>query len=346
MATQAQTDALIEKYAKDNAGNMTDAEFAALVDQHSKGGSADNQVDRWGLGNFGQWNNIMGGGYGASEPDGTLGQGTGHLTPGGASGQGVYDPNNPYVGDVDENGDYVPGVDIFKPNKGPGPDPTSNTGGGSNTSWDWSNFGSSLPQAGEGAPPYTPDYTLGEESPWGTEGSEGGNNEFYNKQFNNLTRQSQAHQGQQFAAGLRRLASEQNPKEAPAMDWSWVNNGQGLPEVSVQGEVGSPRYGLREGFTGDTTNFEIMNAALGAGWNDNDGGYPISADNPQLTGTNWANATSPSDLYASMPEGADPTWAQMLRKGMNYTFTDSNIESPAGGGPVAAPGYASPIGSK
>jgi hypothetical protein len=219
---------------------------------------------------------------------------------------------------------------------------------GDNTSWDWSQFQSSLPRSPD-APPYSANFTLGEDSPWGNAGTPGGNEDFYNKQFNNLTAQSQASQNGAISAAMRRQAASENRPEAPAMDWSWANNGQGLPTVQVQGESGGndgSRYSLREGFDSDTTNYEIMQAALGSGWNDNDSGYPVGPNNPQLSGTNWANASNPNDLYASMPQGADETWAEMLRKGMNYAFVDSNIESPAGGGPVAAPGYASPIGSK
>jgi hypothetical protein len=249
-----------------------------------------------------------------------------------------YDPDAAYpeFNPVPSDPDYADGVTFGEGGGG---------GGGGNSSWDWSKFQSSLPVSPD-APPYSSDFTLGEDSPWGNEGTPGGNAEFYNQQFNNLNRQSQNHQKGQVAAALRRMAASQNPQEAPEMDWSWANNGQGLPEVQVQGDAGSPRYGLREGFDTNTTNYEIMNAALGAGWADQDSGYPVGPDNPQLSGTNWANATSPTDLYASMPAGADATWSDMLRKGMNYAFTDNNIESPTGGGPIAAPGYASPIGSK
>jgi hypothetical protein len=252
--------------------------------------------------------------------------------------------------DVTFGGGYVDGgtgdnfqEGAYDPTEQPGYRPPSV---GDSTSWDWGQFGSNNPTGVDNAPPYSTDFTLGEDSPWGNEGTPGGNEEFYNKQFNNLTRQSQAHQQQQMAAGIRRQMAAENPREATEMDWSWANNGQGLPNVDVAGSSDEPRYNLREGFDTNTTNYEIMQAALGAGWNDNDSGYPVGPDNPQLTGTNWANATNPNDLYASMPQGADETWSEMLRKGMNYAFTDGNIESPTGGGPVAAPGYALPIGSK
>jgi hypothetical protein len=224
-----------------------------------------------------------------------------------------------------------------------------NGGTGGNTSWDWSKFESRNPTSPD-APPYEANFTLGEDSPWGNEGTPGGNAEFYNKQFNNLTRQSQAHQQQQLAAGIRRSVAAQNPQEPPQMDWSWANNGEGLKTVREAGQNAAgnatlPGYSLREGFTaGETTNYDIMQAAINAGRFDDTSGYPLSPDNPQLSGTNWSSGANPQDLYSQIPEGADPTWSNMIRNSMDYAFRNSEgKETPAGGGPTAAPGYAYPI---
>ena len=271
-----------------------------------------------------------------------------------------YDPDLP----------TAPNSDDFEPQEG-GPvvtypdspnesgNPGNNFGGGGNTSWDWSQFESNLPTVSEFAPPYTPDYTLGQESPWGNAGVEGGNEEFYRTQFNNLNRQNQAQQTAAIAAALRRKFAAENPAEPTPNDWSWANNGQGLPEVVMAGgTVDNPTApSVQEWITpGETTNYEIATRYGGnfankdyAGKNyqqqlnawmnpNNPGDYDWNVD------TDWSKGLSAQGLVNRLPGDLAPVNVEFLSDIYNSMFDEYGVNTPEGGGATAKPGYALPVG--
>jgi hypothetical protein len=231
--------------------------------------------------------------------------------------------------------------------------------GNGNTSWDWGDFESNLPQASEFAPPYTPDYTLGEESPWGNSGVEGGNDEFYRTQFNNLNRQNQAQQTQAIAAAVRRQFANQNPAEPAPIDWSWANNGQGLPEVVMAGgTIDNPTApSVQEWITpGETTNYEIATRYGGDFANKDYAGQSFEQKlnswmNPNNPGnydwnvdTNWSKGLSAQGLVNKLPGDLVSDNVEFLSDIYNSMFDEYGVNTPEGGGATAKPGYALPVG--
>lgn len=238
-------------------------------------------------------------------------------------------------------------------------------GGNGNTNWDWSEFESNLPQVSEFAPPYTPDYTLGQESPWGNSGVEGGNDEFYRTQFNNLSRQNQAWQTQALGAAIRRKFNAQNRPEPTPTDWSWANNGQGLPEVVMAGgTVDNPTAPLvQEWITpGETTNYEIAKKYGRTGtWGPgdesgqskfNDWTAPGAGGAPWETQYNWGKSASSQNLIDKLNLGTEPYGTGEVSQGnydwlsniYNQMFDEYGVNTPEGGGATAKPGYALPVG--
>ena len=74
-------------------------------------------------------------------------------------------------------------------------------------------------------------YGPGQDSPWGM-GGEGGNQEFYAQQFNNLLREGQQHKNQQIAAAIRAEHASNQPVPEMGDPFAWANQGQGLREGS------------------------------------------------------------------------------------------------------------------
>jgi hypothetical protein len=223
-----------------------------------------------------------------------------------------------------------------RPNGGMG---AGNGGGSSDTSWDWSQF-----KGREGdnvAPPYTAQYSLGEESPWGNLGQEGGNLQFYKNQLNNLNAQSQAHQTSAFAAAMRRQAAMDNPQEPQEMDWGWANKGEGLRDVNVAGED-TGGYDLNSNFTNDTTNQEIMEWWQPRGSQDDQDFWSakIALNDPGAQQTNWANAGDPNtliDQLGPVVEDGSPN-----RDRMSTLFQNIYGKNASSTGSTPS-GYATPI---
>lgn len=64
-------------------------------------------------------------------------------------------------------------------------------------------------------------------------GFAGQHKDFYDTQFRNLLAQQQNFQDDQIRSNMLRQAAEANPQQPEAVDWSWANEGRGLPDVQV-----------------------------------------------------------------------------------------------------------------
>ncbi len=202
-----------------------------------------------------------------------------------------------------------------------------------------------------GAPAQTDfrtDFRLGEDSPWGNEGVEGGNRDFYRQQLNNLRAQEQGYQQQSIAAALRRDAASRQPDELPADPFDWAYGGKGLPTVGVAGgTMDNPTaYSLRSYVQpGETSNADILRKY---GAFDTGNMERWLADNDQFENQyNWSRASNPQDLINTLsrdPAELATSNYDYLSRIYNNMFVQQGIETPEGGGPSAAPGYALPIG--
>ena len=250
----------------------------------------------------------------------------------------------------DPNAGYAPNEPL--PNQGG--DPFSPKGGGSaNTSWDWSQAQpgkfsfSDLPPTPEG---YSIDYTLGQDSPWGQSGAEGGNSDFYGQQFNNLLREGQLQKGGEIASAIRRQAADAAPRQEMGDPFAWANGGQGIaPAQAAGGTQENPTaYSLRSTITpGETTNADIMR--MFAGEDASKWLQPVDdgTGNNWETSTGWSNARDPNKLinnYLSPDLHNDSR--ELLSSVFNKMFVQQGIETPEGGGPTASPGYALPVNAR
>lgn len=101
-------------------------------------------------------------------------------------------------------------------------------------------FGSSAPDYGD---MWTRQYDIGA-------GFAGQHKDFYDTQFRNLSAQQQSFQDDQIRAAMRRQAAIDNPQQAAPVDWSWANDGQGLPNVQVsQGDAYTMNPTIQPGMT-------------------------------------------------------------------------------------------------
>ena len=255
-------------------------------------------------------------------------------------------PDNIPIGFPDDQGN------VNYPVNTPTGDPFDWIPGNTDTSWDWSQGGDD-PWAftGIGGPAAVPDYDFGNRpgmgSPWGQTGS-GGNQEFYSRQLGNLLSQQDAYQQAEQEAAQRRTQGLSGAFEGDP--WAWAYGGKGLPTVqTVGGTADSPTvYQLRGGIIpGQTTNAEIMRMAQTAGIVPVHENYPIRDDDASWnsSGTTWSEASNPQQLFGLIASNADQNWRDALRGGMNYAFRNQALETPSGGGPTAAPGYALPRGT-
>ena len=223
------------------------------------------------------------------------------------------------------------------------------------TSWDWDYFKNK--NEGDNAwGGYDVDYGAferyqpGQDTPWGMPNVEGGNDEFYQQQTANYMRDQQGFLNRQRNSQRAAYEAESNPYEnwmAGSNDWSWANNGKGLPTVTMGGGEPPPQtFKLRQGFTRDTSNLGILNSlrSLDAfssegdqekfqNWSQTDANGVSPSDQ-----FNWARQNNPNDFIQGFGAdfGADnKTW---LTKVMNNLYVGS------GTGPQAPSGYANPVG--
>ena len=194
------------------------------------------------------------------------------------------------------------------------------------------------------------DFRLGEDSPWGNEGVEGGNRDFYRQQLNNLRAQEQNYQESAIGAAMRRKAAADAPAQTPDDPWGWAYGGKGLPTVGVAGgTMDNPTaYALRSYVQpGETSNADILRK-----YGDFDTGNMERwlADNSDWENKyNWSRANNPQDLINTLsrdPAELATSNYDFLSRVYNDMFVQQGIETPEGGGPSAAPGYAIPIGVK
>ncbi len=217
-----------------------------------------------------------------------------------------------------------------------------------NTSWDWTKVGGGtgtqtvdsggLPSAGSGlsgkAPP-----SSGPKGPWLPGAT---NDEYYSRQFRAITEQRNAHQEAQKAAALRAQAAAANPAPVQPTDWSWARNGKGLPAVDVAptGQQWNRASWVKPG---ETTIADIFRQYMGSGGSaDNLTGFDINA--PHLQDTGWSTVNNPTDLTRlAIGTGGSGNYWDFQNKAIQNMFTQTGVETPEGGGPTAAPGYALPI---
>ena len=196
------------------------------------------------------------------------------------------------------------------------------------------------------------DFRLGEDSPWGNEGVEGGNRDFYRQQLNNLRAQEQGYQQSAIGAALRRQAAANQPAKLPADPFDWAYGGKGLPTVGVAGgTMDNPTaYALRSYVQpGETSNADILRK-----YGDFDTGNMErwlapneQGETPLENRYNWSRANNPQDLINTLsrdPAELATSNYDFLSRIYNDMFVQQGIETPEGGGPSAAPGYALPIG--
>ncbi len=192
------------------------------------------------------------------------------------------------------------------------------------------------------------DFRLGEDSPWGNAGVEGGNRDFYRQQLNNLRAQEQGYQEAAIGAAIRRKAAADAPAQPISDPFDWAYGGKGLPTVSVAGgTVDNPTtYALRSYVKpGETSNADILRQY---------GGFDTGnmerwlAENKQFENQyNWSRANNPEELINTLsrdPAELATSNYDFLSRIYNNMFIEQGIETPEGGGPSAAPGYALPIG--
>jgi hypothetical protein len=120
---------------------------------------------------------------------------------------------------------------------------------------------------------YNLNYGPGGEASWGTPASgPGGNQQFYQQQFNNLVAQQQNHNEAEIVAALRSKAAQNAPPQTNSDPWGWVPGGlnEGYPwdinpsPQPVPPSAGaSPTVGESGGIISDnpaqtTTNLALM----------------------------------------------------------------------------------------
>jgi len=188
------------------------------------------------------------------------------------------------------------------------------------------------------------DFRLGEDSPWGNEGVEGGNRDFYRQQLNNLRAQEQGYQQQSIAAALRRKAAADAPAQTPDDPWGWAYGGKGLPSVGVAGGTADnpTAYALRSSITpGETSNADLIRMFGGA-----DAGKInswLSNGSDLENQYNWSRASSPRELIDDLSRNQNELATSnydWLSGVYNNMFTQQGVETAEGGGPAVIPGFA------
>jgi hypothetical protein len=223
------------------------------------------------------------------------------------------------------------------------------------TSWDWDYFREKTPGDRMWGG-YDTDYQAferyqpGQDTPWGMPNIQGGNDEFYQQQTANYMREQQGFLNRQRNSQRAAYEAESNPYEnwmAGENEWSWANNGKGLPTVTMGGGEPPPQtFKLRQGFTRDTSNLGILNSlsSLAAfsskadqekitNWSQTD----ANGNNPS-DAFNWARQNNPNDFIQGFGSSLGADNKPFLTKIMNNLYIGS------GTGPQAPSGYANPVG--
>jgi hypothetical protein len=169
------------------------------------------------------------------------------------------------------------------------------------------------------------------------------NKDFYQQQFADLRGNQIRQDMNREAAQAAGQAANQDPFEFNSETaFDWYNDGQGLPEVSMgTGEAPPMEWGLREGFTPQSTNSDILRAAMGnTAFGDENmqraQGYLDDSTPEFLNSMAWSNAGNPNAALEFSPN-AGPGNLSMITAALNNAYGSS------GGGPAAPIGYANPI---
>tara|TARA_R110001592_G_scaffold109781_1_gene305726 strand:+ start:1262 stop:2731 length:1470 start_codon:yes stop_codon:yes gene_type:complete len=257
-------------------------------------------------------------------------------------------PNNPPTTPTNNLPVYVepPGYGNVPPPTGDGTFVEGNPP--PDTSWDWDYFRDKAVGDRQWGG-YDVDYQAferyqpGMDSPWGMPNIEGNNNDFYQQQFVNLLRDEQGFDARQREAQRRQQEAYENPYEAIEMDWSWANNGQGLPEIVMgTGVQAEKQYNLSNNFSTDSSNIDVLNQLRGLDSFDN--------ESDQQNFDNWLSPFEGQEQWAN-----DNTWANWADK-ESFSNTQGGNQSPFLGrvwgniynlqpsGPTTPVGYAQPYG--
>lgn len=221
------------------------------------------------------------------------------------------------------------------PNPGSGPG-GGGTGGGTQAppvSWQPNpqtpQFGANQPDFGD---MWTRQFDIGE-------GFSGRNKEFYDTQFSNLLAQQQGFQDNQLLAAMKHQNAVNNPQQPTAVDWSWANGGQGLPEVNVAGQ---PSWALQHGLGPDATNLDVINRVYPTLSVDAQDFWTRHMENPDaansLQTAGFVNAGSPEALIRS--SNLDPSAQPYLNELAMAIYRNTTPQTGPGNVPA---GYAAPI---
>jgi hypothetical protein len=173
----------------------------------------------------------------------------------------------------------------------------------------------------------------------------GNNFDFYQQQFVNLLRDEQGFDARQRESQRRAQDAYDNPYEAIEMDWSWANNGQGLPEVVVgTGTNPTPTYQLSNNFTGNTTNGQVLETLRGLDTFNNESDQSnftawLGSGSEDLNTAGWANQSNAiaNNGYANQ-RGNFSNGNEFIGRVFDSMYSRSPL------GPVAPIGYAQPGG--
>jgi len=136
----------------------------------------------------------------------------------------------------------------------------------SNELWDWSYF---APKGydNDGWGGYDRNYEAFEQyapsgdSPWGNPSANNGNQNFYQQQFANMLRNEQGFQSLQRESQEAQQAALDTPFEPIIADWSWANNGAGLPEIEMMDNgYAAPMAGINAG--AENTGYQVRDASF------------------------------------------------------------------------------------
>ena len=221
--------------------------------------------------------------------------------------------------------------------------------------WNWDYFAPK--QAGDGQwGGYDTDYGVferyqpGQDSPWGMPDIEGGNENFYQQQFNNLLRDEQGYRTRARAAQMRGAESDAAKSKAieegtysPDYNDMWASMGV-TPNQPAEGGGGSSEWELRYGDE-NSTNAEIISQMM-PGFNDQEKVYLnkhmdwFSA--PENEGKLAGGYSGAQDFLASNPYQKDKGWTTVLGDLMGGVYGQGLSEHDFGT-PYVPKGYASPI---
>ena len=253
----------------------------------------------------------------------------------------ITQPPGPFPGEW--NGELPPGYN--------NPDYWDNTGGYTGPSkYDSSGFSQAGGEGGpvpiEYGPAPTPNLTGYESS---------SNKDFYQQQFANMLGQEGGNDQREMAAAIRREDAANAPAPAP-IDYAQMWSDVGVtPSQAVQGGTnadgtsGQFTWGLNSVF-GGADPLTITNRQFLDGLRDKMPQESVNLlepflDNPDNAANNsWATGSSPNQIYNSLgPDLADAN-RNAFQDLFNAGYVRTDLQTPVGGGPTAATGYAPPVG--